>query len=99
MNKLAFMSFAVVFWISLPVILGFLGIGGSDNLRLNFQELNDLKEPTIKSNIELGWTMATYYFKIIFMWVYGAPLIINLFLWILRIITAFVILLIIRGTN
>lgn len=105
MSKLKTMGFIIAFWLILPFPFMFVNVGGFDTL--DFDKLKTSEKPATDVNIiwtffeygRIGLTLLTVYLQILFIWVYGAPLFINIFLWFLRIMSGFVLLLILRGSN
>lgn len=99
MSKIAVMSFIISFWVILPIVFAFAGIGGFEDITEDFRVLETQEKPTAITQLTIVFSMIGYFFKTIFIWVYGIPTVFNVFLWILRIISAFILILTIRGTE
>jgi len=95
MSKIRIMLFIIAFWLIIPLPFMILGIGGFD--RVSFKEIQDLEQPSFFNYLTIGWDYLSIYFRIIFIGFYGTPIYIDIFLWLLRAITVFTFILVIRG--
>lgn len=103
MTDVRLMSFIIGFWLFLPIPFMFFGIGGANII--NVDELSELEQPQAEPStlesigifVKIAWTLFWTYVFTIFIWVEGCPLIINLFLMFLRLISGLILLMIARG--
>lgn len=95
MSKYVILAFIISFWLILPIPFMFLNIGGYDTI--DFTALEGIENPTIITYLATFIKMVSIYFQIIFLWVFGMPIYINVFLWILRAISGFILLDSLRG--
>ena len=91
MTNYRIMLFIIVFWLFLPV--PFMIIGSSKYTTVDTSKFTaeNIKEPTILDYISTFLTILGTYFQFLFLWISGLPVYINLFLWVLRLISGFVI--------
>ena len=98
MTDTKIMAFIIAFWLLLPLPFMYMGIGGFTEL--NFKNLESIEKPdkdvgtlgTINEIAKVGISLVIIYFQIIFIWVFNMPLLVNIFLWFLRIISGLIFL-------
>lgn len=102
MNKFGALAFIIGFWLLLPIPFMYLNIGGYSTL--NFDKLAEIESPQEVSWVEsvgtffsTAITLIGIYFQTMLLWINGVPMIINIFLWFLRIISGLSLLLILTG--
>lgn len=95
MSKIIVMVFILAFWIFLPLPFMIMGVGGFENLDLT--DLETQENPTFLNYLTLIWSFVSIYFRILVIGFYGVPIYINLFIWLLKAITGFVLVLVLRG--
>ena len=92
--KITILITIATFWLLLPIPLMFFGIGGNDisTLKEDMENVSEIDDSyTSFLGIEIIWnyfkvfvSFLVMYFKIIFLWVDGIPIIFNYFFWFLR---------------
>lgn len=111
MSKVYILGTIICFWLLLPFVFGFLGMGGFDSIKNDLEDINKLSiQSEIEENdslfnsvtktfdyIKIVFKFLGVYVKILFVWVDNLPLFFNLFLILLRVLSGIVIMLIIRG--
>ena len=95
MSKEVIMVFIIGFWLIFPLPMMFLNIGGFEEI--DYGSLESTSKPTLLNYLGLGIDLLGMYFFTIFIWVIDAPLFLNIFFIFLRLISGFMLVLILRG--
>jgi hypothetical protein len=96
-SSLRVIIFILVFWLFLPIPFILYNTYATDSFNFNTidtSNLESIKNPTIFDNLGVMWSVIGIYFQMVFLWINGLPLILNYFLILLRIISAFVIVMV-----
>ena len=88
-------GFILAFWLFLPLPMMFLGMGNFNTL--DYSALEQVSEPNFFTYVSTSVAMLSIYFKILFLGIPEAPLIINVFIGFLKLMSGIVIALLLKG--
>lgn len=93
MSKIGVIAVILGFWLALPLVFQFLGLSGYTNIKDSMTTIDSIEPPSnALTYITTFLSFLKYYFTTVFIWVAGMPTIINYFLWFLRLMSAFVLI-------
>ena len=96
MTKLWFATFIVAFWLILPVPMMFLNIGDYDYLEDDFKALTE--KPNVFNYLAIAFDMIWFYLTLVFFTIPNAPVIVNVFVMIIKYTSVTVAYLLLRGS-
>lgn len=91
MTNYKIMLFVIAFWLFLPLPFMFAGLSNYTLVDTSKLNADSVREPTILDYIGTFLTIIGTYFQFMFLWISGIPVYLNLFIWVLRLISGFVI--------
>lgn len=91
MSREKIILFIVAFWLFMPIPFMFTGLNNYNVVDTSVLTQDNITKPTLLDYIGTGITFLGMYFQFIFIWVSNVPIYINLFLWVLRFISAFIL--------
>lgn len=91
MTNFRILLFILAFWLCIPIPCLIMGIGGFEDITKNFNAMEKYTKPTLLDYIFMYIEGISVYFRIAFVWFYGAPLYLNAFFWLLRLMSLIII--------